>query len=158
LLNAFSPAKAYVDDRLFATLDTKTRLVHLVDGTQALLTDTVGFIRHLPHGLVASFRSTLEVANDADLLLVVADASHSHMDDHLAVVRETLVEIGADQVPSLLVLNKCDRAQAREGLAELQTAHPDAIAVSAKARLNLDVLRERIRDALAATMASEGIE
>jgi GTP-binding protein HflX len=131
LLNAFAAADAYVDDRLFATLDTKTRLVYLPDGKKVLLTDTVGFIRRLPHGLVASFRSTLEVAAEADLLLIVADASHHRLFDHLKVVKETLAEIGADRVPTLLLLNKADLPEAREVLDELLQAYPAAIAVSA---------------------------
>ncbi|MCA1808303.1 MAG: GTPase HflX [Lentisphaerae bacterium] len=79
LLNALSAAEAYVDDRLFATLDTKSRAVFLPDGRNAMLTDTVGFIRHLPHGLVASFRSTLEEIGQADLLLLVMDAGHRYV-------------------------------------------------------------------------------
>lgn len=146
LMNAFTAANAYVDDRLFATLDTKTRLVHLGPDMDVLLSDTVGFIRHLPHGLVASFRSTLEAASDADLLLVVADASHAHVAEHLNVVRETLVEIRADQVPALLVLNKCDRAGADERAAALRLAQPDALAVSALRRRGMDDLRRRMAE------------
>jgi len=144
LLNAFSPANAYVDDRLFATLDTKTRLVHLPSGSDVLLTDTVGFIRHLPHGLVASFRSTLEVAAEADLLLVVSDASHPALDDHLQVVGETLKEIGADGVPSLLLLNKCDAVPTRKRLDELARRYPQALAISARRRQGLDRLRREM--------------
>jgi GTP-binding protein HflX len=148
LLNAFSPANAYVDDRLFATLDTKTRLVRLPNGRDILLTDTVGFIRHLPHGLVASFRSTLEVASEADLLLVVAEAGHPRLADHLRVVDETLAEIGADQVPSVLVLNKCDTVAARAALPDLLDQYPGAVAVSALRKQGLD----RIKDAISGTV------
>lgn len=144
LLNAFTEAKAYVDDRLFATLDTKTRLVYLSPGKNALLTDTVGFIRHLPHDLIASFRATLEVAADADLLLVVADAGHPRVKDHLDVVADTLREIGADQVPSLLLLNKSDAPSARAALPRLRRAYPDALTVSALEREGLDLVKEEI--------------
>lgn len=130
LLNAFAPDSAYVDDRLFATLDTKTRLVRLSDGHKFLMTDTVGFIRHLPHGLVASFRSTLDVAADADLLLVVVDAGHQRVQDHLDVVHDTLKEIGANEVPSRLLFNKCDAATPAQRKA-LAAAYPDALFVSA---------------------------
>jgi len=142
MLNAFAPADAYVDDRLFATLDTKTRRVHLPDGRNVMVTDTVGFIRHLPHGLVASFRSTLDVAAEADLLLVLADAAHPHVCDHLVVVEETLGEIGADGVPSLLLFNKMDRAAASGALPELLRAYPDAMAVSAARGEGLDKVRD----------------
>ena len=143
LLNRFARADAYVDDRLFATLDTKTRLVRLPDGRDVLLTDTVGFIRHLPHGLVASFRSTLEVAFEADLLLVVADAGHPALVDHLAVVDETLREMKARQVPQLLVLNKIDTvpAAAQDALA---VTYPGAQAVSALRHKGLNELKQAI--------------
>lgn len=150
LLNAFSPARAYVDDRLFATLDTKTRLVHLPSGGDILLTDTVGFIRHLPHGLVASFRSTLEVASEADLLLVVADASHPHMRDHLRIVQETLGEIGADRVPSLLLLNKCDACGAPRTVDGIARAFPGALAISARKKEGLERVKQSIAMMLSA--------
>ncbi len=152
LLNAFSDAGAYVDDRLFATLDTKTKLVYVNPDLKVLMTDTVGFIRHLPHGLVASFRSTLQVAAEADLLLIVADAGHPRLQDHLEVVRTTLKEIGADAVPSLLVLNKCDAPGAELQLPALLREHPDALTVSALRKDGLDrvreVLWERLQHAL----------
>jgi GTP-binding protein HflX len=148
LLNALSSAHAYVDDRLFATLDTKTRSVHLDAKTQVLVSDTVGFIRHLPHGLVASFRSTLEEATEADLLLVVADAAHPRVTDHLSVVSETLREIGAADIPSFVLLNKCDRPDAGNVLHELRTRVPDAWFISAKTREGLDDVKVAIRAAL----------
>lgn len=148
LLNAFTAANALVDDRLFATLDTKTRLVWIAPGESVMLTDTVGFIRHLPHGLVASFRSTLSVAAEADLLLVVAEVGHPRVADHLAVVEETLREIGAAAVPRLLVFNKCDTPAALERLPEWRARHPAAVCVAAARREGLDALREEIRRAL----------
>jgi GTP-binding protein HflX len=149
LLNALSPADAYVDDRLFATLDTKTRMVYMGGGRKILLTDTVGFIRHLPHNLVASFRSTLEEAVEADLLLVVADSGHPRMDDHLRVVEETLAEIGADKVPRLLVLNKWDRLQTPEERERRRALHPWATPVSALKKEGLGPLKTEIGNALA---------
>ena len=147
LLNRLSGADAYVDDRLFATLDTKTRLLRM-DSHRVMLTDTVGFIRHLPHGLVASFRSTLDVAVQADLLLIVVDASHPRVQDHLAVCRATLEEIGAGQVPSLLVLNKCDLPGAEDTVAHAAERDPHAIPVSAHSGLGLDTLRLAIVEEL----------
>ena len=147
LLNAFASADAYVDDRLFATLDTKTRLMRIAPH-RIMLTDTVGFIRHLPHGLVASFRSTLDVAVQADLLLIVVDASHPRMQDHLDVCRETLDEIGAGHVPSLLVLNKCDLPGAAEAVAHAPERVPHAVPVSARSGLGMDTLRLAIVEEL----------
>ncbi len=149
LLNAFTRADAYVDDRLFATLDTKTRLVHVAENRKLLLTDTVGFIRHLPHGLVASFRSTLDVAREADLLLLVADASDPGIAMQIQVVHETLAEIGAADVPFLLVLNKSDAA-GKDQLDSLRVTHHDAVVVSARMREGLDALKDRMVEALLA--------
>jgi GTP-binding protein HflX len=109
LLKALSGSDVFVEDRLFATLDSATRVVDLGDGHQCLVTDTVGFIRKLPHQLVASFRSTLEEAREADLLLHVIDASHPDMEEHRAVVAEVLEELDLDDRPQVLVFNKIDR-------------------------------------------------
>jgi GTP-binding protein HflX len=149
LLNAFSAgADAYVDDRLFATLDTKTRRVRVAEGRDVMMADTVGFIRNLPHGLVASFRSTLAVAANADLLLIVVDTGHPRVDDHLAVVADTLKEIGADQVPSLLLLNKCDTPAAQAVLPDLMERHPGSMAVSALQKNGLLEVKKAVDDAL----------
>lgn len=144
LLNALTDAQAYVDDRLFATLDTKSRLVFLPDRRQVMLTDTVGFIRHLPHGLVASFRSTLEEIQEADLLLIVAEASHPYVREHLKVVDATLAEIGAGAVARLLLLNKSDREEAKLNLAGLVRDYPEAMPISALQREGLAPLKERM--------------
>lgn len=148
LLNALSGADAYVDDRLFATLDTKTRQVYLAPNQQVMLSDTVGFIRSLPHGLVASFRSTLDVASESDLLLIVADAGHAHIQDHLAVVAGTLREIKADRVPALIVLNKWDCVTSPERQAALVEQLPGAICISARTGTGLDRLKAAILERL----------
>ncbi len=150
LLNALADAEAYVDDRLFATLDTKSRLVYLPGGRQAMVTDTVGFIRNLPHGLVASFRSTLEEIAASDLLLHVADASHPYVTEHLRVVSETLRDMGADTRPCLLVFNKADCPAAARALPELIRARPESLVLSARERRGLDALKTRLRDLLPA--------
>ena len=148
LLNTLANADAYVDDRLFATLDTKTRKVWLTEKRQILLTDTVGFIRNLPHGLVASFKSTLDVAVQADLLLVVVDAAYPRVDDHIAVCTQTLKEIGAEKVPHLLVLNKCDRGSADTAVLHVAEKYPHAIPVSAKTGYGLDLLKRAMIEEL----------
>lgn len=108
LLQALSGSPQFVEDRLFATLDSSTRAVDLGDGYEALVTDTVGFIRKLPHHLVASFRSTLEEAREADVLLHVVDASHPEAEAHRQVVMGVLEELGLHERPQILVFNKID--------------------------------------------------
>ena len=109
LLRALSGADVFVEDRLFATLDSMTRSVDLGDGYSVLVTDTVGFIRKLPHHLVASFRSTLEEAREADVLLHVIDASHADREEQEEVVAEVLRDLELDRRPQILVYNKVDR-------------------------------------------------
>lgn len=149
LLNSLARVEdAYVDDRLFATLDTKTRLAGLGGKRNILLTDTVGFIRNIPHDLVASFRSTLDVAREADLLLVVADAAAPMLEDHIRVTLDTLRLIGADQVPAILVLNKTDKAESAETLLHATERFPNAIPVSAQTGQGLEALRGTIVEEL----------
>ena len=112
LLNRLTGADVLVEDRLFATLDATVRRLELEDGREVVVTDTVGFVQKLPHGLVEAFKSTLEESTRADLLLHVVDASHPEAEAHIVAVREVLAEIGADRVPEQIVLNKADRADA----------------------------------------------
>ena len=108
LFNRLVRAKAYVADQLFATLDTTTRKIFLGDGQHAVVSDTVGFIRNLPHGLVAAFRATLEETIHADLLVHVVDAANPRRDQQIEEVNAVLEEIGADRIPQLMVWNKID--------------------------------------------------
>ena len=110
LFNRLTGARVYAANQLFATLDTTLRRLSLPDAEDIVLSDTVGFIRDLPHDLVAAFRATLKEAVDADLLLHVVDASHDNRAAQIAAVDAVLSEIGADTVPQILVLNKCDVA------------------------------------------------
>ncbi|MFP5309079.1 MAG: GTPase HflX [Actinomycetes bacterium] len=110
LLNRLTESEVLVEDQLFATLDPTARQLELPDGRQVVLTDTVGFIRKLPTGLIEAFMSTLEESARADLLLHVVDASHPEAEAHIVAVREVLEEIGADELPQQLVLNKADAA------------------------------------------------
>ncbi len=109
LFNRLTHSKAYTADQLFATLDTTTRKLYLGPEASVVLSDTVGFIRHLPHTLVAAFRATLEETRDADLLVHVVDSADPERDEQIEAVNGVLAEIGADQVPQLLVYNKVDR-------------------------------------------------
>jgi GTP-binding protein HflX len=148
LMRALSGADVLVEDRLFATLDSTTRKVYLGYNREILLTDTVGFIRKLPHHLVASFRSTLEEAMDADLLLHVVDVSHPKCEEQIAAVYETLQELGIAEYPTLMAFNKIDRFHGPGMQRRLQAEFPDGIWISAQEARGLDDLRWAIYDRL----------
>jgi GTP-binding protein HflX len=150
LMNALTGADVWVADQLFATLDTRTRQWRLQDWGRVLLSDTVGFIRDLPHHLVASFKATLEETRQARLLLHVVDASSPTAEDQIAAVDKVLAELGVDSKPTLLVLNKIDRVADPSLLDVLKTRHPKAVAVSAVTGQGLDDLREAVMTALSA--------
>ena len=116
LFNRLTGAKAYAADQLFATLDTTLRRIHVPGAAPIVLSDTVGFIRDLPHDLVAAFRATLAEAAEADLLLHVIDAAHPCRDEQIAAVDAVLQEIGAEHVPQIRVLNKIDAADLAAGI------------------------------------------
>jgi GTP-binding protein HflX len=137
LFNNLTNAGTYADDKLFATLDTKTRNWKLERGTHVLLSDTVGFVRDLPHNLVASFRATLEEAVHADLLLHVLDVGHPHAQQQYDSVHQVLKEIGADGKPELLLLNKIDTEEGQENFPVWRTLHPDAIGISARTGIGI---------------------
>jgi len=143
LLNALADADLHVADQLFATLDTTARKVPLPDARTIVATDTVGFVQKLPTDLVEAFKSTLEETTEADLLLHVVDAAHDDVDAQITAVEGVLAEIGADAVPSVLVLNKADVAD-DEAVAALRRRHPDAVVVSARSGEGVEALRARI--------------
>jgi GTP-binding protein HflX len=143
LMRALTGSEVLVADKLFATLDTTVRALHPPTNPRVLVSDTVGFIRKLPHDLVASFRSTLDEALEASLLLFVVDASDPAYESQLEVSRSVLQEIGADVIPSRLILNKIDRV-AEADRAALREKHPDAIVVSAKSPEDVAALRETL--------------
>src|SRR5205807_2613830 len=129
LFNTITAAGTYADNKLFATLDTKTRAWRLERGTEVMLSDTVGFVRDLPHNLVASFKATLEEAVHADLLLHVLDVGHPHAEQQFKSVHEVLQEIGAAGKPELLLLNKVDTEEGAEHVPFWRTLHANAIAI-----------------------------
>jgi GTP-binding protein HflX len=147
LLNRITDAGVLVEDALFATLDPTTRRSRTADGRAYTLTDTVGFVRHLPHQLVESFRSTLEEVRDADLLLHIVDGSDEHPEDQVSAVREVLAEIDALGVPEILVVNKIDAADDMT-LTRLRHVLPGAVFVSARTGAGIDALRARIAESL----------
>lgn len=149
LLNALTGADVFVEDKLFATLDPTTRRLTLKTGGSILLTDTVGFISHLPHSLVDAFKSTLEEAARADLLLLVLDASDKNVRFQYETVLSVLEEIGADSIPHILVLNKSDLTEGDDAvLSMLHSFFPEAVSISAKTHSGFDTLSEAICTAL----------
>jgi GTP-binding protein HflX len=155
LFRALTGADAYVADQLFATLDPTVRRITLPGGTPVVVADTVGFIRELPHELVAAFQSTLTEAREATLLLHVIDASDPRRDEHIAQVNEVLAEIGADSIPQIIVYNKIDRLTQRDVNIERPAAierdeagMPSAAWISAEKRLGLDLLTSAVAQRL----------
>lgn len=152
LLNAITGADVFVEDKLFATLDPRARRCKLPSGREIVLSDTVGFIRSLPHSLVAAFRATLEEVVEADLLLAVADLAHPHVKEHLASVRSVLDEIHAGDKPLVYVFNKLDIApETGETRKVLRGAGP-RVGVSAKTGEGLERLLEEIDRQLASSL------
>lgn len=144
LFNTLTAAGTYADDKLFATLDTKTRAWRLERGTEVLLSDTVGFVRDLPHNLVASFKATLEEAVHADLLLHVLDVGHPHAEQQFKSVHQVLEEIGAKNKPEILLLNKIDTPDGEAAFPFWRTLYPDSIAISARTGACLSDLHEAV--------------
>ncbi|MBI4207073.1 MAG: GTPase HflX [Betaproteobacteria bacterium] len=141
LFNRLARADAYAADQLFATLDTTTRRMHMTNGNAVVLSDTVGFIRRLPHTLVAAFRATLEETARADLLLHVVDASSVTRDAQIAAVNEVLSEIGAEEIPQLLVYNKIDRTRIPPRIERDEYGRIARVWISAESGEGLSLLR-----------------
>jgi len=150
LLNRLTDAGVLVEDRLFATLDPRTRRLELPGGEAVLLNDTVGFVRKLPHQLVEAFRSTLEVVTESDLLVHVVDSSSPDPDLQIEAVRTVLEEIGAGSVPELLAFNKVDVAGVAPAVARLLGRHPGSVAFSALTGEGMDDLLRVIGDRMRA--------
>ncbi|MBX3437358.1 MAG: GTPase HflX [Planctomycetaceae bacterium] len=148
LMHALTEADVYIADQLFATLDTRTRKWTLPNWGDVLLSDTVGFIRNLPHHLVASFRSTLAEARHADLLLHVVDASHPQVARQIQTVNDVLKDIGVDSTDPLLVFNKADAVTDRATIDILRARHPEGVVISAARREGLDKLANAVADRL----------
>jgi GTP-binding protein HflX len=157
LMNALTGANVVAEDQLFSTLDTRTRQWHIRDWGRVLLSDTVGFIRDLPHHLVASFRATLEEARQARLLLHVVDASNPQAEEHIAAVKKVLLELGIADKRVILVLNKADRVEDPTTLTVLQQNHPQAVVLSARSGLGFENLREAVISELEAGFADSEV-
>ncbi len=146
LFNRLTQAHVYVADQLFATLDTTSRKVFIEGTGQVVLSDTVGFIRHLPHGLVAAFRSTLEETAQADLLLHVVDANSSERFDQIAEVNKVLQEIDAQHIPQILVFNKIDLQDTPAGVQRDEQGRVTRVFLSAKTGAGIDELRAALAE------------
>ena len=147
LMKALSGSNVFIQDQLFATLDTTIRSVEIDKSHTILLSDTVGFIRKLPHNLVASFRSTLKEVIESDLILIVLDSSNEYIDDHIKTITSVLDDIGAKN-PTQIVLNKIDLIKSKSRFEFLKNLFPDGIYVSALDQLRLDSLKKSITKAM----------
>jgi GTPase len=143
-MNALTSTEVLAEDRLFATLDSTVRRLEL-ENHSVLLSDTVGFIRKLPHNLIESFKSTLDEVREADILLHVVDGSGRLVDDYIEVVKTTLEELGIEKKKNVLVFNKIDAIEPGR-LAELKKEYPDALFVSAHRGIGLSKLEKHIED------------
>ena len=149
LFNQLTGEDRLVEDKLFATLDSTTRIVELPDRHRVLLSDTVGFIKKLPHHLVAAFKATLEEVAEAQLLLHVVDVSHPQAEGQIDAVNEVLDELNASELPTLMLFNKVDRLEDEAQLCLLQSQYPDSIGISARHGDGLDVLKMQLADRFA---------
>ena len=157
LLNFLSGSDVFVEDRLFATLDPTTRLVQLGPSIQILMTDTVGFIRKLPHHLVASFKSTLEEITEADILLHVVDVASKTFEEQISVVNDTLAELGAAEKPTLMVFNKIDALGDRTILQAVAEGYPNRVFISATRGINILGLKDEVLRILESEFAEETV-
>ena len=157
LLNGLTESTVLAEDKLFATLDTTTRKLDLEDGQTILLTDTVGFVRRLPHGLVESFKATLEEAILADFLIHVIDGSSDNVQDHFKTTLEVLKELGADEKKIIPAINKIDIIS-DERLEELKNIFPEAILISVKNRVGIDDLLSKINEMLLSNIVRNSLK
>src|SRR6056297_2290209 len=148
LLNALTGASAVVEDQLFATLDPTTKKTELPGGTKVLLTDTVGFIRKLPHSLIDAFHSTLEETVVADILIHVLDASNPEVRSHLETTKEVLQELQVGETPTLLVFNKIDLCKDEFRIEELRRDFPDSLFISIKKNIGIEEVYQKIEQVL----------
>ena len=144
LFNSLTGNEVYVKDQLFATLDTTVRKFRINKNHNILISDTVGFIRKLPHNLIASFRSTLKEAIESNLILIVLDASSSIIDEHLNTIKIVLNDLGAKEIPQTIIINKIDQVKDESELIKLKNNYSDAILVSALHHLKLDDIKNHI--------------
>lgn len=146
-MNLLTKSNVYVDDKLFATLDATTRNLK-IDGIpyKVVLSDTVGFIRDLPPNLIASFKATLSVIEDADLILHVVDISHPNVNEHIETVEKILSEMGLEEKPKIMVFNKIDLIIDKNQIYRFRERFSDSVFISAKLKLGIEKLLEKIKE------------
>ncbi|MEM7672394.1 MAG: GTPase HflX [Verrucomicrobiota bacterium] len=149
LLNAITGAEVLAEDKLFATLDPTSRRARLHNGQTIVLTDTVGFVRRLPHRLVEAFKATLEESIISDFLVHVVDISNPDFEQHLETTQHVLLELGAQHKRTILAFNKIDRIEDPSLIASLKAKYPDAVFISAFEKRGLDILQDRMLDMIA---------
>ena len=148
LMNALTEIDTFVEDKLFATLDTKTSVCKLENGEKFLVSDTVGFIKKLPHHLVSSFKATLEEARHADLLLHVVDTSSPAIHNQIEAVNTVLKELGCDNKPTIMVFNKIDAVKEEAVIPLLRSRYKDCVVISAKTHQGIEDLKRKIIEML----------
>ena len=148
LMNALTEIDTFVEDKLFATLDTKTSVCKLENGEKILMSDTVGFIKKLPHHLVSSFKATLEEARNTDLLLHVADISSTVIHNQIEAVNSVLKELGCDKNPTIMVFNKVDAVKEEAIIPLLRSRYKDCVMISAKTHQGIEDLKQKILEIL----------
>ena len=158
LMNALTNADTLVDDKLFVTLDTTTRKLDINGGINVLLSDTVGFIRKLPHHLIASFQSTLSQTIEADILLLVVDLSSSNFEEHIEIVKELLKELSIDDKPFFIIFNKVDKVNMNGLIQQANSKYPNAIFISAKKNIRLERVKSKIIELLKDKFIEKEIE
>lgn len=157
ILNLLTDDDSLVEDKLFATLDSRARSYQLPIGKNIVITDTVGFIKNLPHQLIASFRSTLEEINQADLLVHIIDASDSQIESKIKVIESELIELGIQDKPILKVFNKIDLINSQKKR-DLEIKHPEAIFISAEHNINQEILINKLTNFVEESMSRYSLE
>jgi len=157
LLNRLTKAEVLAENKLFATLDSTTRALELDKGKKLLLSDTVGFIRKLPHHLVASFRTTLNVVRDADIIIHVVDISHPFFEDHIKVVNDTLHDLKCDKITKLMVFNKVDILEDKSKLEYALNKYSGSVMISAERGINISTFLTKLTDLMEAGFVEETI-
>lgn len=157
LINLLTNADVYVENKLFATLDSTTRSFEVEKNKELLISDTVGFIRKLPHHLVASFRSTLKEVQEADVLLHVIDVSHPFFEEHIDTVQQTLKSLDCDEKAQIIIFNKVDKLEEKDKLQYALARYDNSIAISAKKGLNITTLREQLLGKINSMQTTEEI-
>jgi GTP-binding protein HflX len=157
LLNLLTDAEVLVEDKLFATLDSTTRALPLINKQILLLSDTVGFIRKLPHHLIASFKSTLNEVREADIILHVIDVSHPFFEDHISVVNQTLKELGTEGKTQLKIFNKVDLLKDKHKIDYVSGRYKESILISAARGINISTLKEKLQKLTEDTFQEETV-